>query len=80
MVLGVITYAVPVLYLLFGFVAVFMLYRIFRTPELGVVTLFFAMTLLPIMALVALVIYTALCYLVKLFLNLRLHSVNLFLI
>ena len=71
MVLGVITYRVPVLYLHVGFVAVFMLYRIFRTPELGVVTLFFAMPLLPTMALVALVIYTALCYLVKLFLGKR---------
>ncbi len=80
MVLGVITYAVPVLYLLFGFVAVFMLYRIFRTPELGVVVLFFSMPLLPTMALVALVLYTALCYCVKLFLgkrNFRFETVDI---
>ncbi len=71
MLFGLITYFVPVLYILLGFAGVFLLYRIFRTPEVGVVVLFFAMPFLPTMVLVALTLYTALSYLVKLFLGKR---------
>lgn len=71
MVLGLLTYALPFLYLLGLFLAVFLLFRIFQTPEFGVVLLFAAMPFLPTMALAALLVYTVICYLVKLFLGKR---------
>lgn len=69
--LGAMTYFIPVLYVLFGIAAVFLLYRVFMTPECGVAALFLLMPFLPTMILVALVVYTALCYFVKLLLGKR---------
>ena len=71
MVLGSLTLFVPTLYVAAAGLALFAAYRVFATPELGVLTLFFAMPFLPTMLLVALVCYTALCYAVKLLLGKR---------
>ena len=71
MLFGIATYAVSILYMLLAFAALFMLYRIFMTPELGVAALFLLMPFAPTMALAALLIYTAFCYFAKLLLGKR---------
>lgn len=71
MLFGLSTYAVSILYMLLAFATLFMLYRIFMTPELGVAALFLLMPFAPTMALAALLIYTALCYFAKLLLGKR---------
>lgn len=71
MLLGSLTLFVPTLYVVGGIIGIFLAYRVFVTPELGVVALFFAMPFLPTMVLLALVCYTALCYAVKLLLGKR---------
>ena len=71
MVLGLTAFVIPSIYILVGFVGLFLAYRVFITPELGVAALFFGMPFLPTMVLVALVAYTAVCYAIKLFLGKR---------
>ncbi len=71
MIAGLFSARIPVVYILLLFAAVFMVYRIFMTPELGVSALFFLMPFLPTMLLAALLIYTAICFAVKLILGKR---------
>ncbi len=71
MILGLLTTAIPVSYIFLLFAGVFLLYRIFVTPELGVSALFLLMPFLPTMVLAALLIYTALCFGIKLLLGKR---------
>lgn len=71
MLLGSLTLFVPTVYVAGAGLAIILAYRVFATPELGVLVLFFAMPFLPTMVLVALVCYTALCYGVKLLLGKR---------
>lgn len=71
MIAGLLTYIVPVLNILIAFIGVFLLFRIFMTPELGVSALFLLMPFLPTMVLAGLLIYTALCFGVKLLLGKR---------
>ncbi len=71
MLFGISTYFIPASSILIAAAALFMLLRVFMTPELGVVSLFLLMPFLPTMALAGLLLYTALCYLVKLFLGKR---------
>lgn len=71
MLFGISTYFVPAATVLLALLAVFMLLRIFMTPEVGVVLLFFLMPFLPTMALAGLLLYTACCCVVKLFLGKR---------
>lgn len=71
MLLGSLTLFIPTLYVLGGLIGLLIAYRIFITPELGVVALFFAMPFLPTMVLLAAVCYTGLCYGVKLLLGKR---------
>ncbi|MBQ7334021.1 MAG: O-antigen ligase family protein [Clostridia bacterium] len=71
MILGSLTLFVPTLYVAGAGVGLILAYRIFATPELGVLILFFAMPFLPTMILVALICYTALCFGAKLLLGKR---------
>ncbi len=71
MVVGLLAFIIPPIYILAGCIGIFLAYRVFVTPELGVAALFFGMPFLPTMMLVALVAYTAVCYAVKLFLGKR---------
>ena len=71
MLLGSLTLFIPALYVMGGLIGILVAYRIFITPELGVVALFFAMPFLPTMVLLAAVCYTGVCYLVKLLLGKR---------
>ncbi len=73
---GISSYFVPVLSILIGFFALLLFWRIFLMPELGVVFLFLLMPFLPTMALAGLLIYTAICYCVKLFLGKRKFSLE----
>ena len=71
MAVGLLSFFVSPLYIVVGLVGIFLAYRVFVTPELGVAALFFCMPFLPTMMLVALVAYIALCLLVKLILGKR---------
>ncbi len=71
MILGLCTSVIPITHILLLFVGVFLLYRIFMTPELGVSSLFLLMPFLPTMVLAGLLIYTALCFGTKLVLGKR---------
>lgn len=71
MIAGLLTYIVPVIYILLAFVGIFLLFRIFMTPELGVSALFLLMPFLPTMVLAGLLIYTAVCFAAKLILGKR---------
>ena len=64
---GAMTYAVSPLWILLGMAALLWLYLVLIRPELGVLTLFFAMPLFPTMLLGAVTAYTFLCYCIKLF-------------
>ena len=80
MVVGLVAFVIPPIYILAGCVALLLAYRVFVTPELGVAALFFTMPFLPTMMLVALVAYTGICYALKLFLgkrHLRLEAVDI---
>ncbi len=76
MLFGISAYFVPVPAILIGTVSLFFLLRIFMTPEVGVVFLFLLMPFLPTMALAGLLVYTAVCYCVKLFLGKRKFSLE----
>ena len=71
MLLGLLTLFVPTLYVAGAGIGIFVAYRIFATPELGVVALFYAMPFLPTMLLLVLVCYTGICYGAKLLLGKR---------
>lgn len=64
---GMLTYWVSPIYILISIFAAIILYIILIRPEVGVVLMFLLMPWLPTMLLAALVAYTTLCYLVKLF-------------
>lgn len=71
MALGLLTFVFPAAYVAVLPVAVFLAYRVFVTPEVGVAALFLTMPFLPTMALVALVAYTAVCCGIKILLGKR---------
>ena len=71
MLLGLLTLFVPAFYIAIALLAAILAYRVFATPELGVLALFFTMPFLPTMLLVVLVSYTTLCYGAKLLLGKR---------
>lgn len=62
---GVLTLWIEPWWILLAFPAALCLYLILCKPEIGVLALFFAMPLLPTMALAALVIYTFFCFMIK---------------
>ncbi len=68
---GVLTFFFPAVYIVLALLGVFIAYRIFAAPEVGVLLLFAGMPFLPTMALVALTCVTAVCYAVKLLLGKR---------
>ncbi len=81
MILGLLTFSVPVTHILIAFAGIFLFFRIFMTPELGVCSLFLLMPFLPTMALAGLLLYTVLAFLVKLILGkrqIRFETVDLF--
>ncbi|MBE6724111.1 MAG: hypothetical protein E7576_02770 [Ruminococcaceae bacterium] len=78
---GILTYWIPAYLLPLGLIGLTAAYLILIRPELGVLALFFAMPWLPTMVLAALVIYTALCLMLKLFRRkriLKLEPVDLY--
>ena len=66
MLLGIVTYWIPAVLVIAAAAGLLAAYLILIRPELGVLLLFFAVPWLPTMALAALVIYTVLCFSVKL--------------
>ena len=64
---GVLSYVVSAIYLIALLAGLPILYLILIRPEIGVMGLFFAMPWLPTMVLAAIVIYTTLCAMVKIF-------------
>lgn len=62
---GVMTLWIEPWWVLLAFLTVLYLYLLLCKPEIGVLSLFFAMPFLPTMALAALVIYTFLCFMLK---------------
>ncbi|MBE6625711.1 MAG: hypothetical protein E7628_00810 [Ruminococcaceae bacterium] len=67
LVCGILSYWISLIYILCAIIAVVAMYLILVRPEIGVVVLFIAMPWLPTMVLSAIVGYTAICYLIKLF-------------
>ena len=67
LVMGVLTYSVSPVLLVLGLCGIVFAYLILCKPEIGVMTLCFAMPFLPTMALAALVIYVFLCFSLKVF-------------
>ncbi len=63
---GAMTYFVSPVYILLGLAACLWLYLVMIRPELGVLTLFFAMPVFPTMLLGAVTAYTVFCTLIKL--------------
>ncbi len=68
---GGLTFFVPAVYAAGALVGLFVAYRVFVSPEVGVFFLFLGMPFLPTMALVALVCYTIVSYAFKLLLGKR---------
>ncbi|MBE6542305.1 MAG: hypothetical protein E7672_07655 [Ruminococcaceae bacterium] len=64
---GALTYFVSPLYMIILIVAVPALYLVLIKPEIGVMALFFLTPFLETMVLAGIVIYTTLCYMIKLF-------------
>lgn len=65
MLVGLCSFFVSPVWITAGMLGIFLAYRVFVTPELGIAALFFGMPFLPTMLLVALVLYIASCFLVK---------------
>lgn len=65
--LGALTYFIQPIYILGGIAALIWAYLVLVRPEIGVLTLFFMMPLFPTMLLAAVVVYTTLCWGIKLF-------------
>ncbi len=66
LILGVATYSVSPLLLVVGVVALLWAYLVLVKPEIGVLSLFFFVPILPTMALLGIEAYTFVCYLIKL--------------
>lgn len=66
MIFGALTYKISPLLIVFGIAAIVCAYLVLVRPEIGVLALFFLMPILPTMALAGIVMYTFLCYLIKL--------------
>lgn len=64
---GALSYSISPIYILAGIAAVVWAYLVLIRPELGVLTLFVTMPIFPTMLLAAIVIYTTLCWFIKLF-------------
>lgn len=64
---GVISYWVSPIYIMCAILALAVMYLVLVRPEIGVVLMFITMPWLPTMVLTALVAYTTLCYMIKLF-------------
>lgn len=64
---GALTYSISPIYILAAIVAAVWAYLVLIRPELGVVTLFFMMPIFPTMLLAAVVVYTTICWFIKLF-------------
>jgi len=73
---GALTYRISPAYILLGMAAMIWAYLVLIRPEIGVLTLFAAMPWLPTMVLAAIVIYTALCWLLKLFRGKRVFRIE----
>ncbi len=65
MMLGLCSFFISPVWITAGLLGIFLAYRVFVTPELGIVALFFGMPFLPTMLLVGLVLYIAFCFAVK---------------
>lgn len=64
---GALTYSISPLLILTAIAALIWAYLVLIRPEIGVVTLFFAMPIFPTMLLAAVVVYTTICWFIKLF-------------
>ncbi len=73
---GMLTYLISPIYIFAAIVAVVWAYLVLVRPELGVLTLFFAMPLFPTMLLAAIVIYTTVCWFIKLFRGKRILKIE----
>jgi hypothetical protein len=73
---GAMTYFVSPVYILLGLALCLWLYLVMIRPELGVLTLFFAMPILPTMLLGAVTAYTVLCTLIKFFRGKRILNIE----
>jgi len=65
MMVGLCSFFVSPVWLAAGMLGIFLAYRVFVTPEMGIAALFFGMPFLPTMVLVGLVMYVAFCFAVK---------------
>jgi len=63
---GALTYKISPVLILFGIFGLIFAYLVLVRPEIGVISLFFMMPILPTMTLAGLVIYTFICYIIKL--------------
>ncbi|MBR5312719.1 MAG: O-antigen ligase family protein [Clostridia bacterium] len=73
---GAMTYFVSPVYILLGLALCLWLYLVMIRPELGVLTLFFAMPILPTMLLGAVTAYTVLCSFIKIFRGKRILKIE----
>ena len=73
---GALTYRISPIYIFAVLACLAAAYLVLIRPELGVVAMFFFMPWLPTMALAALVIYTTLCYFIKLFRGKRIFTLE----
>ncbi len=73
---GALTYRISPAYILLGIAALLWAYLVLIRPEIGVLTLFAGMPWLPTMLLAAVVIYTALCWFIKLFRGKRVFRIE----
>lgn len=73
---GALTYYVSPVILLVFICAVIWAYLVLVRPEIGVLSLFFLVPWMPTMLLAAIVIYTSLCYLIKLFRGKRIFRIE----
>lgn len=67
LVCGILSYWIPILYIVCGLFAMAVMYLVLVRPEIGVVIMFIGMPWLPTMVLAGIVGYTTVCYLIKLF-------------
>ncbi len=73
---GALTYRISPIYIFSAFACVIAAYLVLVRPELGVMAMFFLMPWLPTMILAALVIYTTVCYCIKLFRGKRIFTLE----
>ena len=77
LIFGALSFFVPAGYILLACVGLLALYTVLIIPEIGVVAVLFSLPFLPTLLLVAMVLYTFVCYLLKLWRGKRTFRMNL---